>query len=129
MDQEVASILRSCRIRYGTEKELQDGIEQVFHARGVDHRREEPLGRAGTIDFLVLGRVGETPLHRPIGVEVKIKGSPAAVARQLHRYAESPAIGSLILATTVLRHVRGIAIGDELAGKPFLLVHLSGSVL
>ncbi len=124
---EVCQILRSCRLRHGTEKELQEGIGLVFAAKGIVFRREEPLTGAGTIDFIILGRVGEELLAAPIGVEVKIKGSVAEIARQVHRYSLAPEIGSVVLASTSMRHVQTIGIDHELNGKPCRVVHLVGS--
>lgn len=124
---DICQVLRTCRLRYGSEKDLQDGIERVLTARGFAFRREEDLGEAGVIDFLVLGRVNEEPLKWPIGVEIKIKGSIAEIARQLHRYALSPTLGGLVLATTQMRHVYSMGIGAALNEKPYRMVHLAGS--
>lgn len=128
MIEDICQALRTCRLRHGSEKDLQDGIERVLTARGFSFRREEDLGKeAGIIDFLILGRTDGEPLKEPIGVEIKIKGSIAEVARQLHRYAQSPRLGGLVLATTLMRHVYSMGIGNDLNGKPYRMVHLAGS--
>ena len=44
----------------------------------------------GTIDFLIDGK---------IGLEIKIKGSPSAVTRQLMRYFECAMLKELVLVT------------------------------
>ncbi len=125
---DICQTLRACRLRFSDEKTLQVGLEQVLTASGYTVKREQNLqDDAGVIDFLVLGRTGEEPLPLPIGVEAKIKGSAADIARQLHRYAMSPKISGLILATSVMKHIRSIAIHETLNDKPYRTVHLSGS--
>lgn len=101
------------RFNYQKEKDLQDGIETVLRAAGVEFEREKNLVEFGTIDFLLRGG---------IGIEVKIKGSPADVIRQLHRYAQSPQIASLVLVTGKLSHGRSFP--AELQAKPLYVVHL-----
>lgn len=123
----VCQALRACRLRFSDEKLLQDGIERVFIARHLAYQREYDLGDAGTIDFIVTGQEGEPPLDLPIGVEVKVKGSIAEIARQLHRYAYSDKIGAIVLATTQMRHVYSISIGTDLGDKPARMVHMAGS--
>lgn len=123
----VCQALRTCRLRFSDEKSLQEGIERVLIAKKFVVKREHELGDAGTIDFIVFGREGETPLELPIGIEVKIKGSIAEIARQLHRYAYSKEIGAIVLATTQLRHVYSISIGTDLGDKPARMVHMAGS--
>ena len=55
------------------------------------------------------------------GVEIKIKGSPSSVGRQLIRYAESKAIDQLILVTGRSQLGR---LPVELLGKPLLVINL-----
>lgn len=60
-------------------------------AHAIPFEREKVLDeKYGTIDFLVDGR---------IGLEIKIKGSPSAVARQLLRYFECGQVAELVLVT------------------------------
>jgi len=84
--------------QFTAEKELQDGIERVLVAVfGDEVHRECRIGNAGRliIDFLVGG----------VGVEVKVKGSPESVARQLVKYSNSPMVSELLLVSTVGRHI------------------------
>lgn len=86
----VVKALKQHRFNYSSEKELQEGVEHVLMAHAIPHEREKVLGKFGTIDFLVDGR---------IGLEIKTKGSPSAVARQLMRYFECDMVSELILVT------------------------------
>ena len=57
-----------------------------------------------------------------VGLELKTKGSPAAVLRQLDRYAAAQQVDALILVTTRRSLARGLP--TELRGKPLSVVHL-----
>lgn len=127
MIDEVCQILRTCRLRFSDEKQLQAGLERVLQERGFVTAREQDLGDGvGVIDFLVLGRKGEEPLPVPLGIEVKIKGTSSEVGRQLYRYAMSPKIAGLILATSLMRHTRDLSV-EGMADKPYRAVMLVGS--
>jgi hypothetical protein len=86
---EIIVALRSYRFIYSTEKELQDGVARALAEKKIPFAREKDLGEAGVIDFCV----------GTIGIEIKTKGSPSEVARQLMRYCGSPMISELILLT------------------------------
>ena len=109
----VAAVIGSNRYRYSDEHQLHDGIAQALAAAGVTAVAEARLSAADRIDFLV----------GTVGIEVKVGGSPAAVARQLRRYAASPGIEALILVTNRARH-RGLP--AELGSVPLRVVWLSG---
>ena len=114
---ELRDVLAGYRFRFASERDLQDGIARVLDDAGIAHRREAPLGplgRAGTIDFLV----GD------VGIEVKIKGALAQVTRQLHRYAEEPAVRELLLVTGSAQLDR---LPRALCGKPLDVLHLLAS--
>lgn len=98
-----------------TEAQLQKALVPVFTNAGIAAEREANLSDGvSRIDFLV-GR---------IGVEIKTKGTWAAVTRQLLRYSRCPEIDSLILVTSKAAHN---AIPREIGGKPVLLVSLVGA--
>src|SRR5882724_3968134 len=87
----VTKALKAYRFNYQNEKELQEGVERVLTASSIPFEREKILGgEFGTIDFLVDGH---------IGIEIKTKGSPSAVARQLIRYFKCEQVAELILLT------------------------------
>ena len=87
----VVKALKAYRFNYQNEKELQEGVEGALAANKIPFEREKILGsNFGTIDFLVDGH---------IGIEIKTKGSPSAVARQLVRYFKCEKIHELILLT------------------------------
>ena len=101
---QVLAVLQAVDFTYADEYDLQEAIAAALTAAGLPAAREVPLG-ALRVDVLV-GR---------IGVEVKIKGSPSDVVRQLQRYAHSDRIDELVLATTRSAH---LAVPQTLAGKP-----------
>lgn len=115
-DLEVASrlvaVLRKHRFNYRNEKELQDGIEEVLKAEGFDHVRECPLGDAGIVDFMVGGF---------LAVEVKIKGSPTEVARQVLRYVARDEVKAVMLVTS--RSALSV-LPRSLMGKEVFMVEL-----
>lgn len=104
----LTELLQSHVLRYGTERQLQDDVERVLTAHGIDYRREYPLGN-DAIDFFVQG----------VGIECKTQGGPSAVLEQLVRYAEQDDVQALILLTSrrTLRFDE-----TEIMVKPFAVV-------
>lgn len=85
-------LLKTYRYPIGSEAGLQLGLARVLTDHDIDFIREHNLGAEyGRIDFYLPGD--------KCGIELKIKGSRSEVLRQLHRYAQSPDISSLILIT------------------------------
>ena len=72
------------------EKSLQVQIQMLLVEKKIKHEREHKLSPKHKIDFLI----------GSIGVEIKIKGSALAIARQLQDYAQYDSISELILFTT-----------------------------
>jgi len=88
----MVALLKGYRYPVGSEAGFQRGLDQVLTLHGIPFVREHNLGRAfGRIDFYLP--------QQGYGIELKIKGSPSEVMRQLHRYAQSPEISALILMT------------------------------
>jgi hypothetical protein len=111
----LASIIHKAVFRFSSEKDLQDGIGELLHKRGIDFKREVSLSPRDRIDFLA-GK---------IGIEVKVASSSNEVQRQLWRYAEDKRIDSLILVTTRMSHK---SIAREILEKPVIIVHLVNSI-
>jgi hypothetical protein len=96
----VEAALRAYRFRCGDEAELQAAIAKVLTAADLAFEREVKLGPRARIDFLV----GARGLDTCVGLEVKVKGAPAVIARQLALYAASPWVRDLVLVTTQRKH-------------------------
>jgi len=114
VDQLVATVeraLRTHRFRFGGERELQAGIDQVLRAAGLNVTREAALGDAGTIDFLI----------DDLGVEIKVRGTRADVTRQVHRYLQHASIRGVMLVTTRAELAR---LPPTISGKPVFTHHL-----
>lgn len=113
----VIAAIQSYRFTFDNELELQAGIAQAFTAKNIPFTREARLGDDLKIDFMV---------PEGIGIEVKIKGSPSDVARQLLSYANRPEVVCLVLVTAK------IGLGKlplELLGKRLFVVPLWRSFL
>src|SRR5580692_2789902 len=89
----VAKLLKGYRYNVGSECDFQRGVLDALTQSQIDCEPEYDLGPGfGRID-LFLPQPG-------IGIELKVKGSPSEILRQLHRYAQCPAILSLMLMTS-----------------------------
>lgn len=86
---DVAAVLRGYRYTYRSEDDLQEAVAAALDAAGVPAAREVRLDGRSRIDVLA-GRVG---------VEVKLRGTPAAAGRQLRRYLAHPAVDEVVLVT------------------------------
>ncbi len=85
----IATALQDLRHAPTDEKVLQAWIDAAFTRAGLLFEREVETG-TGPVDF-VLGT---------IAIEVKIKGSPVAITRQLLRYLQTGRFTEAILITT-----------------------------
>lgn len=109
----LARLLKEYRYNFGDEATLQDGIEKVLKDNRIRFKREFRLGDAGIIDFMV-GR---------IGLEVKIKGSPSAVGRQVVDYLGSPKLDEIVVVTSRILAASYLRV-PELVGKKVTVVDL-----
>jgi hypothetical protein len=107
----LARLVASHRFTYRDERQLHDGLAELFAAHQIPVQREARLTGSDRIDFLV-GRVG---------IEVKTHGPAIAVARQLQRYAGSDRIDALVLVTAAARHT---CLPNTIGGKPLLVASL-----
>lgn len=113
----VKELLQGHKLIMSDEKQLQVQIMGILGAApGFPFFvREYNLGSAGIIDFLVTGGVG---------IEVKIKGSPMAIHRQLKRYALHAEVNEIILITG-----KTMTLPATIEGKPSNFIQLSKSWL
>ncbi len=103
------------RLAFGDELRLHTQLAEIIGQALPGERviREHVLDQASRIDFYL-------PRLR-LGLEVKVKGGPSAVLRQLQRYLASPDIAHLVLITSrpYLLHL-----ARPLADRPFTVVRL-----
>lgn len=128
------NLIASQRFRYSGEAELQAGIKAVLQHHYWTVAREVALTPEDRIDLIAqncrgwtppLAWAGDTLLPEPpaspvIGIEVKVAGAPAAVLRQLIRYAQHTRIEGLLLVTTRAAH----SVPEVLEGKPVQVVRI-----
>lgn len=107
--QKIMAALATRRFPLEDEKRTQAAIAEALGSAEIDHRREQPIA-GGVIDFVALGDVG---------IEVKIKGQPASIRRQLEAYAAEPTLAGLLLVTS-----KAVALPAEMKGKPVAQLHL-----
>lgn len=88
-DVAVWNLLRSARIPYSTEAEMQEAIESLLTQRGITFQREFVLSKKDRVDFMI-GNVA---------VECKIKGPAMSVYRQIQRYATYDCVQAIVLFT------------------------------
>lgn len=86
----MVQVLRAFRFHYSSEEDLQRGVEEALKRNEIPYVPEHRLGDAGRIDFFVDGW---------IGIEIKVKGTPAEVGAQIVRYCAHSDIRALILVT------------------------------
>ncbi len=106
--EKIIAALCDYRYDYSTEEKFQDGIGKALANAKINFDTEYRLSANSTVDFFVDG----------VGIEAKIKGNRHAVLRQLARYAKSPDIRTLILATTKKQLLNGFP--ESLEGKPIV---------
>src|SRR5574341_431700 len=104
----LASLLTQRRWPIGLELDFQNAVAAVLDQANVNYVREYQTGD-GPIDFYFP--------EDHIGLELKVKGSPAAVVRQLQRYAKCDDIAVIVLLTghaSLASFVSGVT---DLVGK------------
>lgn len=106
---EVARAIEARPGRWADEEQLQEHLGRVLAPLGF---AREVVAGADRFDFIADGLV----------VEVKVGGTPAAVIRQLLRYAERTDVSGLVLAAT--KATLGAATPGTLCGKPVAVARL-----
>lgn len=114
---ELAGAIGATTFRFNDEARLQAGLAQLLGRLGVPFEREVRLTPKDRIDFVLDGA---------IGLEVKVGGSWAKLATQLHRYAQLPALSSLLV---VVRDGHLGQLPHTLNDKPVRVVRLTRSWL
>ncbi len=108
----LVELLKTYRYSVGSEDSFQRSLEAVLLRHNIGFMREHQLGpEYGRIDFYLPGC--------KFGIELKVKGSPSQVLRQLHRYAQCPEIAALILLTARARLAR---LPEKMNGRPLFAV-------
>lgn len=107
----IFSLLRSSKLDITNEKRLQNEIMQLFEKYGVPIIKEYRLEN-GIIDFFLP--------DSSTGVEVKIKGRPVDILRQLQKYAEDDKIKVLVLVTS-----KSFAMPTNIIGKPLFVLNVA----
>lgn len=102
-----------------TEKDFQDAVGEALTTRGVAFEREVDLGDGDRIDFMV----GE------VGLELKMEGSTANVARQLQRYCRHERVQEIVLATTRTLHQAVLGRQPSFGGKALHVTRVRGGLL
>jgi hypothetical protein len=98
-----------------SEAELHDAIANVLRLEDFPFAQEADIGAGCRVDFLVDG---------DIALEIKTKGGTSEIARQVERYAASPLVSAVLLATTLRRHEA--ARFPRFYGKAVIVVRLPG---
>jgi len=109
--EQLTARLMAYRLPVGEEEPFQRAIADVLAREGYPAEREYDLGPGrGRIDFYLRSL--------QVGLELKVKGSPGDVGRQLQRYMTSREITALILVTG---RSRLGALPRTLGGKPLYI--------
>jgi hypothetical protein len=88
----LVGLVRAAKIDLSSEKRAQADLERVLAGARVEFQREVPLTATDIVDFLAGG----------VAVEVKLRGArKKEVYRQLCRYARSPRVQTILLASNM----------------------------
>lgn len=107
---DILALARRLRLPLHDEKATQIALARYFEDAGIPAAREVGLGDGDIVDFLTNG----------IAVELKIKGSPKAIYRQLERYARHECVREIVLLTS-----RSMTLPPRIGAKPAHVASLS----
>lgn len=120
--QKILAALAGKRFPLEDEKQTQAAVNVALLCAGLVVDREVP-SPGGIIDFVVTldepSGVLRSMRFVHIGIEVKLKGQPAAIRRQLERYASDEMLEALILVTA-----KPVAMPAAIGGKPLAVFDL-----
>lgn len=108
---QIAHVIESSQLNLTNEKILQLDLSSVLTTHGIKHEREIYLDEHNIIDFM---------FESGVGMEVKIKGTPKNIYRQLVRYSEFEQIKSIILATN-----KSMGLPKLINNKPTYIINLN----
>lgn len=111
----ILSLLRRSRLDITNEKRLQNQISDLFKLYGVPILKEYRT-EYGIIDFFLP--------ESGVGLEIKIKGRPIDVLKQLERYAKVDEIKILVLITS-----KSFSMPQTVNEKPLYVLNISQSWL
>lgn len=92
--QTIGNLLAQHAFDYSSEKQLQDGIEQVLAQHNVTYQREARLSSKDIVDFVLDAEGGQ------IAMEIKIDGNRNALLRQIGRYLQHDTVACVFVVGT-----------------------------
>lgn len=134
----ILTMLSRVRLPLEDEKAAQTELGRLLTDAGIAHEREVRLGSSAQIEKTLITDLAGTREQKRItrhediidfmvgdvGIELKLKGSPTAIYRQLERYAAHDQVQHLVLLTG-----RTMGMPATLNGKPVSVVCLSRAFL
>lgn len=110
LQEEVCNQLTNKRFELGNEMRLQGELNKVLIPAFPSIQPEYKLGPKSRVDYLLNG----------LAIEIKVKGNPMDVFKQLERYASSQEVKELLLITS-----KSFKMPDTIGGKPCAVFYLS----
>lgn len=113
----LSQIFEGVRFRFGSEVDLQNGVEQLLLRSKISFAREKALTAKDRPDFLVDGG---------IAIEIKIQGTFAQALRQIDRYTKHESVLSILVIGSPSWITR---IPAAIGGKPVHTICITESLL
>lgn len=111
--EQIVRLLHGHRFDLSTEKHLQEGVETAFKAAGVTFEREKRISPKDILDFLIAGGIA-------VECKMRNKARKIDIFKQISRYAESPDVTAIVLASNI-----AMGLPAEINGKPVYAASLS----
>lgn len=113
----LSQIFEGVRFRFGSEVDLQNGVELLLQRSKIAYAREKALTAKDRPDFLVDGG---------IAIEIKIQGTFAQAVRQIDRYAKHESVHSILVIGSPAWINR---IPAFIGGKPVHAIRITESLM